>query len=224
MPTTDLLTELLALLSEKVEGVKFRKAWGPGWGSRLMDGPVVSGEVKSQRWAGSRLETVLRLSVFGPDAECREETVSVLEEVVQANCPGCQEILRGSQQEDTVARLPYLTLELTFLSGDGTGVQGITVVLGGKTLSAASVTVSLSLSGEALIAVGEDTPFAVRDAQTEYQVSLEGVDATGLERMAVFTAEIGNTLYTGCRWKKLDLQMGSAVFVATSCEEKEEAV
>ena len=51
---------------------------------------------------------------------------------------------------------------------------------------------------------------------------LEGVDLTGLESTGVFTAQVGDRVYTGCRWKKLDLQEGTAVFLAAGCEEEDE--
>ncbi len=221
---TDLLGDLLILLKEKIQDVDFRRAWGPGWGSRLLEGPVVSAEVVSERWSGNSLETAMKLSVFAPDASLREKVAVSLEETVRANCPGCREVLRKGEQEDSITRLPFQTVELTFSGGEEAGVQGIPVMLGGKEYSAAGVTVSIALSGNELVAIGEDIPFAVRDAQTEYQVSLEGIDTTGLERLAVFTAEIGSTVYTGCRWKKLDLQTGNAVFLAANCEEKEESL
>ena len=49
-----LLDSLFQLLGPQLEGVELRRAWGPGWGSRLVRGPVVSGEVLSARWAGGR--------------------------------------------------------------------------------------------------------------------------------------------------------------------------
>ena len=47
-----LLDSLCQLLGPELEGGELRRAWGPGWGSRLVRGPVVSGEVLSTRWAG----------------------------------------------------------------------------------------------------------------------------------------------------------------------------
>lgn len=224
MAATDLMDELFTLLRESMEDVEFRKSWGPGWGSRLLERPVISGKVVSERLSGSSRETVILLSVFAPDASLREEVGATLEELVWENCPGCQEILREGEQEDSLTRLPYFTVKLTFSGGEEAGVQGIPVLLDGKTYSAAAVSVSVSVSGEELTAVGEEIPFAVRDSRTEYQVALEGIDTTGLERLSVFTAQVGNTEYTGCRWKKLDLQTGNATFLAAGCEEKEETV
>ena len=64
---------------------------------------------------------------------------------------------------------------------------------------------------------------ALRDPGVLYQVELEGLqNASGLERMAVFTAQIGKARYTGCRWKRLELTAGKAVFLAANREEMEE--
>ena len=63
-----LLDSLFQLLAPQLEGVELRRAWGPGWGSRLVRGPVVSGEVLSARWAGQSQETQVRLTVFAPEA------------------------------------------------------------------------------------------------------------------------------------------------------------
>jgi hypothetical protein len=222
MTGTELLEQLLELLEEQVAGVEFRRAWAPGWGSRLLERPVVSGEVASQRRTGASVETVARLNVFGPEASQREETASAVEEAVRTSCPGCEEFSRGEEQVDSVTKLPFLPLKLVFSSGTDVGVQGLTVILGGKSYTVAGATVTVTLSGEELVSVGEDVPFGVRNSQTQYQVELEGIDTTGLEGLAVFTAQVGSKEYTGCRWKKLDLQGGKATFLAAGCEEKED--
>ena len=59
---TDLLGDLLLLLKEKIQDVDFRRAWGPGWGSRLLEGPVVSAEVVTGFSDGSHVEIVEGLS------------------------------------------------------------------------------------------------------------------------------------------------------------------
>lgn len=222
MTGTELLEQLLELLESQVAGVEFRRAWAPGWGSRLLEKPVVSGQVASHRRSGATTETEMRLSVFGPEASQREETASAVEEAVRVNCPGCGELSREEEQEDSVTKLPFLPLKLVFSSGSDVGVQGLTVILGGKSYTAAGATVSVSLSGEELVSVGEEVPFGMRNSQTQYQVELEGIDTTGLEGLAVFTAQVGSKVYTGCRWKKLDLQGGKATFLAANCEEKED--
>lgn len=219
---TDLLDGLLDFLSQQLEGVEFCRAWGPGWGSRLVEQPVVSGEVLSSQWTGEQGETVLRLSVFAPEAQALRQTADGLEQVLRQSCPGCVELLREEEGEDSQTRLHCLSLRLTFPTGDANGYEGVPVELGGKSYRAAGVSVAMSLSGNELVAIGEEVPFAVEDARWEYQVELRGIQAAGLERLAVFTAQIGDARYTGCRWKKLDLASGTAVFLASGCEGKED--
>jgi len=190
-----LLDSLFQLLAPQLEGVELRRAWGPGWGSRLVRGPVVSGEVLSARWAGQSQQTQVRLMVFAPEASQRREIAEALEEAVRQCCPGCVELCREGERE---------------------------VKLGGKTYPAAGAAVTSTFSGTPLTAVGEEEPFAWQDAQWSYQVELTGIHVPGLERMAAFTAEIGNDVYTGCRWKKLDPAGGKAVFQAAGRQGKEE--
>ena len=197
-----LLDSLFQLLGPQLEGVELRRAWGPG--------PVVSGEVLSARWAGQSQETQVRLTVFAPEASQRREIAEALEAAVRQCCPGCVELCREGEREDSQTRLGCLPLRLTFGSG---GVAGLEVKLGGKTYPAA---------GAAVTAVGEEEPFAWQDAQWSYQVELTGIHVPGLERMAAFTAEIGDDVYTGCRWKKLDPAGGKAVFQAAGRQGKEE--
>lgn len=219
---TDLLDGLLDFLSQQLEGVEFCRAWGPGWGSRLVEQPVVSGEVLSSQWTGEQGETVIRLSVFAPEARALRETADGLEQALRQSCPGCVGLLREEEGEDSQTRLHCLSLRLTFPTGDANGYEGIPVELGGKSYRVTGVSVAMSLSGKELVAIGEGIPFAVEDARWEYQVELRGIQAAGLERLAVFTAQIGDARYTGCRWKKLDLASGTAVFLASGCEGKED--
>ena len=132
MTGTELLEQLLELLESQVAGVEFRRAWAPGWGSRLLEKPVVSGQVASHRRSGATTETEMWLSVFGPEASQREETASAVEEAVRVNCPGCGELSREEEQVDSVTKLPFLPLKLVFSSGSDIGIQGLTVILGGK--------------------------------------------------------------------------------------------
>ena len=81
---------------------------------------------------------------------------------------------------------------------------------------------SVHLTGNDLVAVGEEVPFGREGARLEYQVELEGLDTQGLERLTVFTAELSGGVYTGCRWKSLDLAGGKGIFLASGWQEKGE--
>ena len=97
----ELLDQVIQLLEEPLAGVELRRAWGPGWASRLLEGPVASGEVLSHHREGDRQETVLRFSLFAPEAQERREADAALEAAVVQLCPGCVEIDREEEREDT---------------------------------------------------------------------------------------------------------------------------
>lgn len=217
----NLLEQVLQLMETHVEGVTFRRGWQDSWGSRLLEGPVVCGEIASQKREGVRVETVLRFSLFAPQERQREEVAASLDQVIQTYCLGCSSSRWERVEADSLARLPSLVLELTF-QGATLTPQGTQVVLGGKSYTAAGYSVEVSLSGEEITAVGEDVPFAVKEPRIEYRVELRGVAAQGLERMAVFTAQVGESTFTGCRWKTLDTDAATAVFIASGCQGKEE--
>ena len=214
MAETDLLEGLLELFQKNVENVDFRRAYDPGWGTRLLVRPVVCGQVAAQR---------LVFSIFAPEESQREQVLSALWSLLREQCPGCGELTRETGRTDNLTRQRCAVLRALFSGEEGLSLQGREILLGGKAYRAAGVSVSLSLSGEELVSVGEEEPFALRDPGVQYQVELEGLqNASGLERMAVFTAQIGKARYTGCRWKRLELTAGKAVFLATNREEMEE--
>lgn len=215
----DLLEELTQLFEEHLPQVDFRQRWG--WGSRLLEGPVVSGETLSRVVSGDQVEVVLGFTIFAPEPSQRENTANSMESLVRQHCPGCEEIRREEEREDSLTRLPCLVLRLVFGGGESVGIEGVPVIVGGKTYQASGVSLSVSVSGTELTAIGEELPFAVRNQETQYQVELSGIDAGGLELLAVFTAEVGDRIYTGCRWKELNFAGRKAVFLASGCEEKE---
>ena len=67
MAETDLLEGLLELFQENVENVDFRRAYDPGWGTRLLVRPVVCGQVAAQRLQDGRQETELVFWIFAPE-------------------------------------------------------------------------------------------------------------------------------------------------------------
>ena len=223
MAETDLLEGLLELFQENVENVDFRRAYDLGWGTRLLARPVVCGQVAAQRLQDGRQETELVFWIFAPEESQREQVLSALWSLLREQCPGCGELTRETGRTDNLTRQRCAVLRALFSGEEGLSLQGREILLGGKAYRAAGVSVSLSLSGEELVSVGEEEPFALRDPGVQYQVELEGLqNASGLERMAVFTAQIGKARYTGCRWKRLELTAGKAVFLAANREEMEE--
>ncbi len=215
----ELLEELTQFFEEHLPQVDFRQRWR--WGSRLLEGPVVSGEILSRRVAGDRAEVVLGFTIFAPEPSQRENTANSLEALVRRHCPGCEEIRREEEREDRLTRLPCMVLRMVFRGGESVGMEGVPVIVGGSPYRVSGVSLSVVVSGTELTAIGEDLPFAVRDPKLQYRVELSGIDTSGLELMAVFTAEIGDRIYRGCRWKEWDVAGRNAVFLASGCEEKE---
>ncbi|MGI6255299.1 MAG: hypothetical protein ACOYJZ_06660 [Acutalibacter sp.] len=219
---SDLLEELTQLFEEHLPQVDFRQRWG--WGSRLLEGPAASGETVSRTVTGDRAEVVLAFTIFAPEPSQRENTAESLEALARQYCPGCVEVRREEEREDSLTRLPCLPVRLVFTGGESAGLQGVPVTVGGKTYHAAEVSLSVSFDGTELTAVGEDVPFAVKDPAVQYRVELSGIHAGGLELLASFTAEVGDAVYTGCHWKELDFAGRKAVFLASGCEKKEESL
>ena len=134
--------------------------------------------------------------------------------------PGCACLERGDGAVDSWTGLPLLAFRAVF--GGPEDGQGVPLLLGGKACRAAAVKAQTVHTGEPLVAVGEETPFAWRNTGAAYQVELQGMSTQGLERLASFSAEIGDRVYTGCRWRQLEQPWGKAVFTAQNCEEQGE--
>lgn len=216
----DLLEQVLACFREEVSGVEFRRGSASGWGTRLLTVPVVSGEVLSQRQEGDSRETVLQFSLFSVEREQGEELLSTLWSLLAEHFPGCTCLERGDGAVDSWTGLPLLAFRAVF--GGPEDGQGVPLLLGGKACRAAAVKAQTVHTGEPLVAVGEETPFAWRNTGAAYQVELQGMSTQGLERLASFSAEIGDRVYTGCRWRQLEQPWGKAVFTAQNCEEQGE--
>ncbi len=155
MAETDLLEGLLELFQENVENVDFRRAYDPGWGTRLLVRPVVCGQVAAQRLQDGRQETELVFWIFAPEESQREQVLSALWSLLREQCPGCGELTRETGRTDNLTRHRCAVLRALFSGEEGLSLQGREILLGGKAYRAAGISVSLSLSGEELVSVGE---------------------------------------------------------------------
>lgn len=227
MTSTELLDHLLELFEENIPEARFRRAYPGASESRLPGEPVVTGEVDGETVKPGSEETKFRFRIFLPP----EEGADRAEQIFAAMCrlsgqhyPGFSAISRGAAERDKTTGLLVVSCTLSFLSstgGGGTDLQGTKVILGGKEYRASGVKTSVSRKSQSLIAVGETVPFAVIDGGTEYTVELEGIDTSGLETLAGFTAELGESpavRYTGCRWKSLSDALRKAVFLSENRE------
>ena len=228
MTANELLDELLALFSQEISGVTFRRAFSARQGKRLPERPTVTGEVESETVKSASNETRLCFRIFLPsdvDAHRAEEIFAQMCTVCGPRYPAFSAISRGPAKRDSVTGLLEVDCALTLLSssgGSGDAQGSLAVLLGGKEYRAGSVSTTVRVSGDGLIAIGETEPFAVRGEKTEYTVELSGIDTEGLSRLAAFTAVIGSATYRNCRWKTISDVLRKASFISEHREEGEE--
>ena len=229
MKSHELLEALLALFGENIPGADFSRAYQGSAGSRVPKRPAVTGEVDGETIKPGSEELKLRFRIYLPEQDGLEQA----EEIFAAMCklagesyPGFSAISRGAAERDKTTGLLMVVCSLSFLTqgsggSDGGGATyGCKVILGGLEYLISGVKTSVSSSGKSLISIGETEPFAVLGEGTEYTVELEGIETAGLDRLASFTAEIGEgenkAVYRNCRWKQLSDVLRKAVFVSSA--------
>ncbi len=227
MKSSEWLDRLLELFQGSVDGAEFRRAYPGAWGSRALRKPLAVGEVEGETVRPGADEVKLRFTIFLPDGTDGKRA----EEIFSAMCaqagkayPGFSAISRGAAGRDKTTGLLSVPCFLTFLfqTGGGEGARGKKAVLGGREYWVTGVKTSMSRNADELVSIGETEPFALRERETEYTVELEGLDVSGLERLAGFTAEIGagpDSVYRNCRWKSLSDVLRKAVFVSSVREQ-----
>ncbi len=222
MRSDELLQSLLELFQENIRDADFRRAYSGKPGSRSLSRPVVTGEVAGETIKPGSEETRLCFRIFLPERtgiEMAESLFAAMCMLAREKYPGFSAISRGAADRDGATGLLAAVCTLTFLSqtdGDGTA-EGKTVVLNGLKYRVSGIRTAVKTSAEELVSIGETQPFAVRNEQVEYTVELEGIDVSGLERMAGFTAELGegpDAVYRNCHWKSLSDVLRKAVFVS----------
>lgn len=221
MNASELLDSLLALFGENISEADFFRAWRGRAEFRRFSRPVVTGEVDGETVKPGSEETRLRFRIFLPEeagADKAEEIFAAMCTLAGEKYPGFSAISRGSADRDKATGLLAVTCSLSFLSqSGGAEAQGSKVVLGGLEYRISGFKTSVNRKSQDLVSIGETEPFAVLGEETEYTVELEGLDVSGLERLAGFTAELGESptvVYQGCRWKSLSDVARKAVFVS----------
>lgn len=223
MTTSELLDGLLELFRENLPEADFFRGWPGRAGSRLPPRPVVAGEVEGETVKPGSQEVRYRFRIFLPaaaGADRAEELFAAMCSLAGERYPGFSAISRGGIERDKSTGLLTVDCSLSFLTqmgGGGTEALGKKVLLGGREYSVSGIRTSVGHKGEELISIGETVPFAVLGEETEYTVELDGIDVSGLENLAGFTAELGEgpeAVYRGCRWKSLSDALRRAVFVS----------
>ena len=224
MITAELLSALLALFGGHLSGVDFLPAWDAQPGSRHLDRPLVTGEVDSEVVKPASKEVRLRFRIYlpaGQTARTGQEIFAEMCRLAGEHYPGFSAIARGGADRDKTTGHLVIPCTLTFLtdreSGGSAPGEGLKVTLGGREYTADSAKVTMEFSGKELTSVWEADPFAVLDPAVRYVVELNGIAPEGLEKMAGFTAVIGEepgTIYKNCRWKSMSTALKKAVFTA----------
>lgn len=220
MNSTSLLDDIIAILSEKLDNVRFVRAYSSEWGSRRPGTPVVTGEIESEELKEGREQVKLKFLIFLPESAGARAAEKIFYEMclcVGDKYPGFSAVTRGSAKRDSDSGLLSVECAMTFIESDnGATIRGRTIMLGGKQYSVRAVTVKMVQNGKELVSVGETVPFAVLGNEPEYTVELTGIETAGLEKLANFTATTDSGItYRGCRWKNICASASTAVFVSS---------
>lgn len=221
MNASELLDSLLALFGENIPEADFFRAWRGRAELRRFARPAVTGEVDGETVKPGSEEIRLRFRIFLPEetgADRAEKIFAAMCVLAGEKYPGFSAISRGSADRDKATGLLAVPCSLSFLSqAGGTEAQGTKAILGGVEYRISGFKTSVSRKSQDLVSIGETEPFAVLGEETKYTVELEGLDVSGLERLAGFTAELGEgpaAVYRGCRWKSLSDVARKAVFLS----------
>lgn len=222
METETLFSGLLELFRAQIPEVDFFDAYPGRPGSRMLSRPTVVGEVCGETLKQGSEEVKLRFSIFlpaGTEGKLAENIFASMCALAGKHYPGFSAISRGEMKRDGSTGLLKVECFLSFLTVTGGTAQGCRAVLGGREYRVSGIKTSVNRSAEELISVGETEPFALRNEKTEYTVELEGINVSGLDRLAGFTAELGegpDAVYLGCRWKSISDVLRKAVFLSHS--------
>lgn len=218
MTAYEIFMELQGLLAREIPQAEFREGYGYGPASRLPYKPVAAGQVASESTKEGKWEARVDYWVYLPRGGTIAAGERILSEICQVagkHFPCFSGIKRGAFSPDKAAGLLAACCSLEF-SGEDAEAPGSTIQIGGvaHTVSGWGVTAS---AGKELTAIGESEPFAFLGGTT-YTVELQGLDITGLERLAAFTVQLGEETFRRCRWKSLSSAKRQAVFLSNQLD------
>lgn len=221
MRSAELLDGLLSLFREEIQEADFFRAYTGKPGSRFLRRPAVTGEVDGETVKADSEEIKLLFRIFlseDMDARQAEDLFVSMCTLAGGKYPGFSAISRGAAQRDGTTGLMAVACSLSFVSRiGGIEVQGCKAILGGVEHRVTGFKTTVNRKSQELVSIGETEPFAVLGEETEYTVKLNGLDVSGLDRLAGFTVELGEgpaAVYTGCRWKSLSDTLRKGVFVS----------
>ena len=219
MTAYEILRKLLGLLREAGLEADFRESHSPGNG-RLPQRPVAVGQVGSEGAAEGKWSARLDFQVYLPrkePLETGEALLAAIGETAEAHFSSLSGIKREGFGPDKEAGLLCARCFLEF-AGEREGGGACQVLIGGVARPVSGWEISVSF-GKPLTAVGENEPFALLGGAV-YRVKLLGLDTKGLERLAGFTAELPEDIFTRCRWESLEETGRQGVFLSGQREER----
>lgn len=218
MNATRRLDELLQLFSEQMERVRFCKGFSAAEQSRVPVEPVVVGLIDSEIKKPNEEELQLQFQIYlprGAGAESAEEIFAQMCHLCSENYPTFSAISRNAVQRDSTTGLLRAICNIAFCETNLTEpTGGKTVLLGGRSYPVESVTVTTKYAGTPLYEIGEREAFAVQNAGRTDTVELNGIETAGLERLASFTAVVGETTYESCRFTVISDALHRAKFMS----------
>ncbi len=218
MTAYEAFTRLQALLREALPQADFRESYGPARASRLPSRPVAAGQVGAESSEGGEWSARIDYRLFLPRGAGPAVGEGILEEMARVageNFPALKGVDREGFAPDQGTGLLSARLSLQLAKGKGAGKA---VAIGGIERRAAGWEVACA-PGKELTAVGEGEPFATVGGMG-YTVKLTGIDTAGLERLAGFSAVLGDLAFTGCRWKEISETGKRAAFVSRHMERR----
>lgn len=219
MNTTNLLDDIIEMLNESLDGVRFIRAYSASFGGRRPTAPIVTGEVEAEELKEGREQVRFKFLIFLPESAGAKAAEKIFAEMcfcVSEKYPGFSAVTRGGAQRDTDTGLLKVECAMTFIECDGSAsAKGRSITLGGKSYAVKTITTKTTQGGKQLVSVGESAAFATLDADPEYTVELSGIETAGLDKLAAFTAITDSGMaYYGCKWKTICDTASTAAFVS----------
>lgn len=226
MAGREILLRMLEGFRTAVPGAEFREARLPRPAERMPAKPLVVGSVKGETGKENAWEAKIEMALFLPGAFGPGEAEAVLDGMtawVKANEALYSGAQRGGFSVDKSTGCLRVNCEFSFeRPSQGEGKARYPVTLNGTVYQAAGWKLSRESSGKKLTAIGEDEPFY---QAWEDRIELRGLPEAALAVPDGFTLRLGETVYTGCRWKSVSQRSeasGTDALVYAGSREKAE--
>lgn len=214
MRASEALAALLADFREAAPQADFREAYAMEPASRRLARPVAVGRVLKESTAGEGWEAKLGFTLYLPQGWGGGRADPLLETLAEralARYPQAS-VERGAAAVDKALGVVSAGLTVTLQEGGGAVAGRFPVLLNGREYQVSGWKLSAGEAGKALVAVGEEEPFAYSGGRV-YTVELQGLGAGAQALADGFSAQLAGRpeVYRNCRWKSLSGN-GAGVF------------